>query len=316
MDCHGGRQRAVIGVRVKNLVGTLALNVVICLGVYSLANAETARKPNKDDLTLSKTPSHGWIRLKEFKLSEAETTLFWQKMTSLKEDEFCAVDEDEKHFPVEFGTAFPYYREYANGRKEVREDYKEAIDPDNQALKDAFNALSQTERAAIQCYTTNSADPAKMNKLLATKRQVKKEELALSLASGLNKLPTRAGLTFRGRTRIAGTPEEVEAKVRADFPENGVFANHLFMSTSAEAVNQYTSGYVNLILLVQGKSGRDVSIFAMEPFEKEVLYLPGTQFRVKSVGHKDLEWIKKITGEKEAPENWGPGTWFVELEEI
>lgn len=85
---------------------------------------------------------------------------------------------------------------------------------------------------------------------------------------GLLILPAYEGTTFRG---ISSLPEDVLANNQP----GRLVSDGAFMSTSS---GEPFGG--NVLIKVDGTSGRDISFLSEYPNEAEVLYPPGTKFEV------------------------------------
>ncbi|MDQ0018550.1 PAAR domain-containing protein [[Curtobacterium] plantarum] len=137
----------------------------------------------------------------------------------------------------------------------------------NNAVKSAM--LTDDQVGALYGYTTNEGYTA-LNPALRgqTPLTPELEAFAAHAKDGLSKLPPYKGLSYRG---INSLPEEVLAKNQ---PGN-IVSDGAFMSTSS---NEPFQG--NILIKVNGASGRDVAFLSEYPLEAEVLYPPDTQFKV------------------------------------
>ena len=129
--------------------------------------------------------------------------------------------------------------------------------------------LTDDQVGALYGYTTNEGYTA-LNPALRgqTPLTPELEAFAAHAKDGLSKLPPYKGLSYRG---INSLPEEVLAKNQ---PGN-IVSDGAFMSTSS---NEPFQG--NILIKVNGASGRDVAFLSEYPLEAEVLYPPDTQFKV------------------------------------
>ncbi len=143
---------------------------------------------------------------------------------------------------------------------------------------------------ALRGYTSD--DYRDLNTALRTK---KPEDLARldsylkTAASGLNQLPPYQGQVYRGTT----LSDEVLAKYKA----GEVVTEDAFTSTSASSQSQFP-GNVNFV--IQSTKGRDISFLSELPHEKEILFGPGTKFKVLRVD-KDPTTGKSIIYMTEVP---------------
>ncbi|PQL26210.1 hypothetical protein C5L22_21760 [Pantoea ananatis] len=135
------------------------------------------------------------------------------------------------------------------------------------AVKSAM--LTDDQVGALYGYTTNEGYTA-LNPALRgqTPLTPELEAFAAHAKDGLSKLPPNKGLSYRG---INSLPEEILAKNQ---PGN-IVSDGAFMSTSS---NEPFQG--NILIKVNGASGRDVAFLSEYPLEAEVLYPPDTQFKV------------------------------------
>ncbi|NUS45148.1 MAG: hypothetical protein HOQ24_15845, partial [Mycobacteriaceae bacterium] len=51
----------------------------------------------------------------------------------------------------------------------------------------------------------------------------------------------------------------------------------------------------NVVFVISSKSGRDISPFSAFEGEGEVLFRPGTAFKVRSVNEKNNAWVIRLT---------------------
>ncbi|MEB5704253.1 PAAR domain-containing protein [Pantoea anthophila] len=129
--------------------------------------------------------------------------------------------------------------------------------------------LSDDQIGAIYGYTTNEGYTA-LNPALRgqTPLTPELEAFASHARDGLLKLPAYKGTTFRG---ISSLPEDVLAINQP----GRLVSDGAFMSTSS---GEPFGG--NVLIKVDGTSGRDISFLSEYPNEAEVLYPPGTKFEV------------------------------------
>ncbi|MDO6410132.1 ADP-ribosyltransferase domain-containing protein [Pantoea phytobeneficialis] len=129
--------------------------------------------------------------------------------------------------------------------------------------------LSDDQIGALYGYTTNEGYTA-LNPALRgqTSLTPELEAFASHATDGLSQLPAYEGSSFRG---ISSLPEDVLANNQI----GNVVSDGAFMSTSS---GEPFSG--NILIKVDGVSGRDISFLSEYPHEAEVLYPPGTQFNV------------------------------------
>lgn len=99
--------------------------------------------------------------------------------------------------------------------------------------------------------------------------------------SGLDQLPARAGKTFRG---IEDVNQELFEKLRDKYIPGTVVTEEAYLSTAVSKRGAF-SGQVNYV--IEGHSGRSIEPFSSFKNETEVLYKPGTQFKVLDVKVKE-----------------------------
>lgn len=129
--------------------------------------------------------------------------------------------------------------------------------------------LSDDQIGALYGYTTNEGYSA-INPALrgVTELTPNLEAFANHATAGLLKLPAYAGETSRG---IA----ELPASVLNQNQIGNVVSDPAFMSTSA---TEPFAGNININ--IKGTSGKDINFLSQYPNEAEVLYPPGTKFKV------------------------------------
>ena len=131
-------------------------------------------------------------------------------------------------------------------------------------------ALSEAEQAAIRDYTDKGYE--RMN------HQLRDHELTAPMArkvatliAALDRLPPFRGDVYRGTT--IPDPRVLE-KYRAVGSE---VVEDAFVSSSRSALKMYIG---NVFFLIESKQGRDISRWSANPEEEEVLFRPGTRFKV------------------------------------
>ncbi|ORM70496.1 PAAR domain-containing protein [Pantoea rwandensis] len=140
------------------------------------------------------------------------------------------------------------------------------------ALKNApklLKNLSDDQIGALYGYTTNEGYSA-INPALrgTTELTPNLEAFADHATEGLLKLPAYAGETSRGIS-------ELPSSVLNQNQIGNVVSDPAFMSTSAK---EPFSGNININ--IKGTSGKDINFLSQYPNEAEVLYPPGTKFKV------------------------------------
>jgi hypothetical protein len=129
------------------------------------------------------------------------------------------------------------------------------------------------EMIAIRGYAAE--DYALLNKALRAQDAAELERLSgyiQKATSGLEKLPPYAGTVNRG----ASMTEDMVAR----YVPGQTVTEAGFTSTSAKGGTPF-KGNTNFI--IKSKTGKDVSMISKFPKEKEILFPPGTQFKVNAV---------------------------------
>jgi hypothetical protein len=158
--------------------------------------------------------------------------------------------------------------------------------------KKTFATLTDEEASAIIGYSTNLY-PGFNGPLRAGIHQLTGDEAALTklAVSGLNKLPPYTGQVYRHGQNFNGY-----ARVNR---VGAIVSDMAFLSTAGDQKGCVTGGeYHEVLEVLKSKTGRDVSpLSAFGKGEAEVLFRPGTQFRVTKVARKDKDnaWPDKET---------------------
>ncbi|MGE0175275.1 MAG: ADP-ribosyltransferase domain-containing protein [Oligoflexales bacterium] len=105
-----------------------------------------------------------------------------------------------------------------------------------------------------------------------------------TLSSGLRKLPAYQGTVYRG----GSSSERVNDNYIDAFNRNEPIQEKAFTSSSYEATASFQkeTGFV-----IQSNSGVKIDMLSRHPEEKEVLFAPGTWFKVTSVVDRDELYI-------------------------
>ncbi len=139
--------------------------------------------------------------------------------------------------------------------------------------------LPREEAAALLEYTGDGY--RQLNKALWTNNptfMAEQENMARMVSSALSQAPKHEGLVYRG----ACLTEEQAAVYRS----GEVVTQRSFSSssTSREAIAPYQVGHgVKMEYQIQSRTGRDLTGLTAHPAEGEILFQPGTQFRVEGV---------------------------------
>ncbi|WID41976.1 minor head protein [Pseudomonas phage ZQG1] len=105
---------------------------------------------------------------------------------------------------------------------------------------------------------------------------------------GMMKMPKFQGLSSRGMSLNDSALQNMLATYR----KGAIVEDHAFISTSAGS-NAAFGG--NVYMKIQGKTGVDISFFSNYPGEREVLFMPGTKFRIDNVTQTNGKYIIEAT---------------------
>lgn len=171
-----------------------------------------------------------------------------------------------------------------------------------------FDRLDPAEIFSISIYTQQAfreINPALRNE---DAYALRKWNLTIRiLVSALHKIPAFKSSPFQWDFYLKGAPlkrivggyaesssdsETSWSKARAFFdsiPENGIFSDKAFMSTSIGADQRFKDALnkANLVITIHNaRSGRAISQVSGLPWEQEVLFPPATEFRV--IGKREV----------------------------
>ena len=163
-------------------------------------------------------------------------------------------------------------------------------------IPDDLMHIPISQLAAIRAYTEGSY--AINQYLMAenpTEGDIKKlednREFILNTVIGLSQLPAYKGWVYRG--------QRVPNALAAGYKAGNVVPFKAFVSTTksasvlSEFASEDTKTETAMSLKIFSISGRDVSQIAKDPSEQEVLFAPGTEFKViKNVKVKDKERLE------------------------
>lgn len=156
------------------------------------------------------------------------------------------------------------------------------------AGKQIPEGLTNSQIAAIHCYTTKEGIDLMNSALRAGAGVVKDPSLRALIddaKSGMQKLPEINGplqTVYRG-IATAPTIADIQNKAKAEakwreqnLAKGGIYMDHAFGSCMTV---DYTQGVYKLT--IHGLyNARDISLFSAFPKEQEVVFLPGTKFRI------------------------------------
>lgn len=206
---------------------------------------------------------------------------------------------NEKIETTTFKASRSDINDFKNKIKMSKKAYKESSGEDSQgllfgSLKQIQNRnknnksspvylVSQEELAAISYYTESAY--LRINRSI---RENSANELPLVLTniklmiSGLNKLPSYQGVSYRGIGWGNKDPDaETISKVTKRYDEthiNSLFQDKGFLSTTNDSKAHFLCA--PFIYKIYGKSGKDIADFSTRPEEAEVLFRPLTKFLI------------------------------------
>lgn len=139
-------------------------------------------------------------------------------------------------------------------------------------------AITPEEAAAMKAYTSglySRLNPPLRNGQYASRPAL--QAYVDAAQHGMAKLPKYRGLSSRGIGRLDGA--ELDNMLKTYHP-GAVVEEHAFTSSSAGEKAAFSG---KVYFKITGRSGVDVSGFSYYPGEREVLFAPGTRFRVDKV---------------------------------
>ncbi len=157
---------------------------------------------------------------------------------------------------------------------------------DLQAANPGIAKIPKEDLMALKAYTGDYY--RKMNSALRGETALWKTQEGMAsgvkgASSALNQLPSHQGTVFRGA--------HLDPAVLDKYVKGEVIAEKAFLSTTLDESVAKNFGNANTLFVINAvKNGRDVSFLSDYAAEKEVLFTPGTAFKVLS---KDLD---KTTG--------------------
>lgn len=152
-----------------------------------------------------------------------------------------------------------------------------------------LEAVTAEEAAAIRAYTGGTYST--LNNQLRGGQYAARHELQAFVESaqhGLAKMPKFSGLSSRG---MRFSPHELE-KVLATYRKGEVVTESAFVSSSAGEQAAFGG---NVFMKIHGKTGVDVAPYSYYRREREVLFMPGTRFRVDKVEQINGKYIVEVT---------------------
>ncbi|URA07125.1 minor head protein [Xanthomonas phage Mallos] len=155
--------------------------------------------------------------------------------------------------------------------------------------KNGLAELTAEEAAAIKAYTGNTYRA--LNNALRNGKYAGDTALQAYVDAaqhGLAKMPKYTGLSSRGMTF-----GQVELKkILSTYQKGTVIEDSAFVSTSYGERAAFSG---NVFMRVNGKTGVNVSQYSYYKGEREVLFMPGTRFRVDEVKNEGGKYIITVT---------------------
>jgi SPP1 gp7 family putative phage head morphogenesis protein len=151
--------------------------------------------------------------------------------------------------------------------------------------------LTAEEGAAIRAYTGSSYRT--LNTALRADKFTSDNMLQAyveAAQSGMSKMPKFNGLSSRGLTLNGPALDRLLAVYRP----GAIVEDAAFVSTSSGDMAAFGG---NVFMKVQGKTGVDVAKFSHYRGEREVLFAPGTQFKIskiEQVNGKHVIWMEEV----------------------
>jgi hypothetical protein len=238
-----------------------------CLGKILIAHLTLftttsciSREWNSTSLQATETPGHGLLTLAD------GTLIRTLKHFSTSEDQYKAVDELK---PTPYSS-------------QIEIQAQSLFQGDSPA---DVKRLPVGDLKALLFYTNNGS--SRMARALWGDLKALSEFkfLLMGTISCLNRLPATPGKSFHGRR---SSPEELKSQWKV----GNVFVSPNFISSSQEmrVAEKFSAGThrgddekIRTILIIEGKSGRDISAVSRFKSEKEVLFQPATRFAIEKI---------------------------------
>lgn len=139
--------------------------------------------------------------------------------------------------------------------------------------------LHPEELMAIEYYTNEGTDP--LNKAVLGNSDCVNAVgiVAKNLVSALNRLPPFTGTSYSMQSVSAAT-------LANELVVGKTYTRPIFMSTSTDEAGAYffyNAQNINVLFEVRGKSGRELAGISAFETEREVLFKPGSQFKIVEV---------------------------------
>ena len=227
-------------------------------------------------LTSCKTAANSTVSA-SVKISEDET---------LDLTKYSANDADYKKFRAELGDQY----------EKTMQHLQSSISQLAQGIPADFNKLTPEEKVAIHHYS--SMGYRELNKVLRKsdiEGSAKHAGFIKVLSSALNKLPAVSAVVYRGgMLPTFGNSDyffpfhnlkTVDPERLGNFKVGQIFIDRGFMSTSlhsADGIRQ-AFGCREAAYTIRSKYGCEISPLALIPDEREILFVPGSEFKIQKI---------------------------------
>jgi hypothetical protein len=161
-------------------------------------------------------------------------------------------------------------------------DYSSTLAQDVIPMQPELSEVPIEELVAIRGYTSDvpkgSSEVPDYRQINQALRQQTPAELTRlepyikCASSGLNQLPQFIGTVYRGTT--------LDAAVSATYSKGSTVTERAFTSSSVGLLKEFQG---NTTFVISSRHGREISKLSVFPSEGEVLFVPGTRFRVLDV---------------------------------
>ncbi|MBM4250358.1 MAG: hypothetical protein FJ146_00120 [Deltaproteobacteria bacterium] len=195
--------------------------------------------------------------------------------------------------------------DYAKFRTELGTQYERQLQQLTEARKQTGRQIpkifdSLTEEEAVAIYHYSSMGYRTLNAVLRKAdiaNTAKQAGFIKVLSSALNKLPAVQATVYRGGMLPAfgngdyfspfHSIKTVDPDRLARFKVGQIFVDKGFMSTSLhnpDGIRQ-AFGCREALYTIHGNYGREISALAVIPNEREILFIPGSEFRIEKINN-------------------------------
>jgi hypothetical protein len=166
----------------------------------------------------------------------------------------------------------------------------------NRKIPDSFRSLTEEESVAIYHYS--SMGYRELNRVLRksdVENTTKHAAFIRVLSSAINKLPTEQATVYRGGMLPAygngdyfspfHSIKTIDPERLASFKAGQIFVDKGFMSTSLHSPDgiRQAFGCREALYTIHSKYGHEISALAVIPDEREILFVPGSEFRIDKI---------------------------------